>query len=342
MTDSRPANLRPHRAFGWGRGLRRLLTVVVGSLLLAFAFGIGSARAESGTPAGWQTSRATEQVRIGRMTIAWEPAVEDEAEMLMERAPHWWSEIEHNLAGDVDDGVTITFLDHAGRVADATGMPRWVAGVAHPPSGEILIARHGPDGAPSDLEELLKHEMAHVILHRAVGGADIPRWMHEGVAESFTGTISLARAQALAVAVFGPGVGDLEAIEKQFRSTDPKQASTAYAAARDFVSFLRSYDDNGMKLRQVLTEMESGKSVEAAFVRAYGKALPELVAEWRAGLPGRFMWYPLIAGGGLPFALVIPLVALAWYRRRRVLREGWERLEAQDAAERAARAGAVA
>ncbi len=267
---------------------------------------------------------------MGRMSLRYEPELADQAEFLIDNAPRWWSEIETELAGDVDDTVFITFVDHSGRVAEASGMPHWAAGVAHPPSGRIIIARHAPDGSPTNLEELLRHEMAHVILHRATGGRTLPRWFHEGVAEAFNGTLSFGRSQTLASAVFGPGVPDLEHLEEDFHGTDGPEAAVAYAAARDLVEFLRGYDGGGMKLRQVLTELESGRKFDVAFIRAYGRGLEELVATWRQGLPARFVWYPLAASGGLPFILVAPLVAIAWIRRRRKVRRGYERLEREE------------
>jgi hypothetical protein len=307
---------------------------VVAAVGLVFALFLAlpsTAHATEGTPTGWDTSLATEGARLGPMHLRWEPSLHDEAEALVGAAPIWWSEIETALAGDVDDKVEIVFVSHAGRVADASGMPRWVAGVAHPPTGRILIAKHGPDGAPTNLEELLKHEIAHVVLHRATGGAELPRWFHEGIAETFTGGVSLARAQTLASAVFGPGIPDLEHLEQRFHGDDGPQVAVAYAASRDLVSFLRSRDGTGMRLRQVLTEIEEGHRFEVAFIRAYGQGLEELVAEWRAGLPGRFVWYPLLASGGLPFVLVAPLILVAWVRKRREYRQGLERLAAADA-----------
>jgi hypothetical protein len=214
-------------------------------------------------------------------------------------------------------------------------MPRWVAGVAHPESGEIMISRHGPDGSPASLPSLLKHEMAHVALYRATGGAPLPRWFHEGMAESFEGGLSLMRAQTLAGAVFGPGVPDLTLLEQRFHSEDGPAVAAAYAAARDLVSHLRYRDSDGSDLRQVMTELRNGHAFEVAFIRAYGLSLPELVTQWRDGLPARFIWYPLIAGGAMPFVLLFPLVILAWIRRRKVLRAGWERLERQEAIARA-------
>jgi hypothetical protein len=198
-----------------------------------------------------------------------------------------------------------------------------------------MIARHGPDGAPSDLQTLLRHEMAHVILHRAAGERRLPRWFHEGVAESFTEGISLTRAETLAGAVFGPGVPNMRDLERSFHADNGRDASVAYAAARDLVTHLRYHDGSGAKLRQVLTELRLGHGFEASFVRSYDMALEELVSEWRNGLPGRFVWYAMVAGGGMPFALVLPLVGWAWMRRRKVLRLSWERIEAEDAMVRA-------
>ena len=310
------------------RWLRRLLTVLVFAFS-ASVFAPQLARAEEGDPAGWMTDLATQRVTIGRAVVHYEPHLEEEAQELTRNVPQWWNEVEQSMAPDLDDSLQIWFVDHAGRVSDATGMPRWVAGVAHSSSGEIMIARHGPDGAPTNLESLLKHEMAHVALYRATGGAKLPRWFHEGIAESFEGGISLTRSQTLAGMVFGAGVPNFDKLDELFHQDGPQVAS-AYAASRDFVNFLRDRDGKGDDLRQVLTELKLGHGFKAAFIRAYGVGLEELGIEWRNGLPGRFVWYPLLAGGTLPFGLVFPLVIVAWVRRRRKYRAGIARLEREE------------
>lgn len=329
-------SLRRARAHSIRARAHWLMRAIAPLLLVMMLLVAGTVRASTGRPEGFAVEQASSQILMGRVTLRYEPALEDEAQVLARAIPQWWSEIERPLARDVDDTVRITFVDHAGRVAEATGMPHWVAGVARPEAGEIVIARHGPDGSPSDLERLLKHEMAHVILHRATGGAELPRWFHEGMAESFTGGISLTRAQTLAAAVFGPGVPDLEKLEQHFRGTDGPDAAVAYAAARDLVEYLRGRDADGVAMRQLLGELRGGESFEAAIVRAYDASLPDLVGQWRSALPGRFVWYPMIAGGGIPFILVAPLVLVAYVRRRRLIRRGWERLAREEEEERAA------
>jgi hypothetical protein len=316
---------------------RWFLSLVLGVLTLLMTVSwVRPALADEGTPSGWELTTATGQVTYGRVVFRYDPALADEALQLVGYVPGWWSEIEHALAGDLDDSLTITYVSHSGRIAEGTGMPRWAAGVAHSESGEIVIAQHAPDGSRTDLDGLLRHELAHVALHRATGGQPLPRWFHEGIAESFGAGIDLLRSQTLAGAIFGPGVPPLATLEDNFHGTDAIAATVGYAAARDFVNYLRDRDDkDGAELRQVLTEIRHGRSFDAALVKVYGRTLEELDAEWRSGLTGRYAWFPVISSGGLPLAAVTPLILVAAVRRRRLLRAGWERLAREDAEERA-------
>lgn len=311
-----------------GRWLFSVSLALVAALMVVFG-PLRAAHAESGTPAGWQLSTATSEVVVGRVTLRYDPNLADEAMVLADHIPEWWSEMEQALAGDLDDRLTINYVAHAGRIAEATGMPRWAAGVAHSESGEIVISQHAPDGSRTDLDSLLRHEMAHVALYRATGGNEVPRWFHEGVAESFGNEIDLMRSQTLAGAIFGSGVPRLEQLEENFHGVDAIAATVSYAAARDFVNHLRGRDD-GSDLRQVMSEIRRGTSFEGAFVKSYGRSLDELDSEWRTGLTGRFVWFPVISSGGLPFAALSPLIVVAAVRRRRQLREGWARLTRED------------
>ncbi len=288
------------------------------------------ARADAGTPTGWDVEMANQRMQIGQIVLKYEPDLEDDARALADAIPEYWSRIEQELAGDLEDRMTIILVNHAGRIADTTGVHRWAAGVAHSPSGRIMISRHAPDGSRTELGNLLKHEMVHVALYRAVGNQPLPRWFHEGVAESFTNNIDFARSRALAAAVFGPGVPRLELIERNFYQEDPLAASVAYAASRDLVSYLRARDDRGSDFRQFLHEIREGHGFEASFIRSFGLSLAELDAEWRAGLSGRFAWFPIIGNEGLPLALVSPLFVIALWRRKKRFREGLARLEREE------------
>jgi hypothetical protein len=316
---------------------RWLFALLAPLLLLLFMFAAPRlAHAEHGEPVSWALDDASQKLYVGRAVIRYEPGLDEAAYELAEYLPGWWSEIEESFGRDLDDAVTIHLVSHAGMVAKATNMPVWVSGVAHPPSGVIAISMHDPDGSRSDLDTLLQHELVHVALYRATNGAELPRWFHEGVAESFANEVSLLRAEALAGAVFGVGVPDIERLETYFHG-DARQANVAYAAARDFVTWLRYHDAESAEFRQLISQLHNGRSFNQSFVDAYGTELTELDSTWRAGLFGRFMWFPLLGSGGLPFFLVGPIVVVAWIRRRRRLADDWARLDAQEQAERDAR-----
>ncbi|MCA9683651.1 MAG: hypothetical protein KC457_15730 [Myxococcales bacterium] len=310
--------------------------VLAAALALAALLAPSTARAEHGQMVGWTLEDASQQIIVGRAVIRYEPDARAQAYELAEQLPGWWSEIEQAFGRDLDDRLTIHVVGHAGGVARATGMPEWVSGVAHPPRGEIAISLHDPDGSPSDLGTLLRHELVHVALYRATEGAELPRWFHEGVADSIANEVSLMRAETLAGAVFGSGVPALPQLEAAFHG-DAAQASVAYAAARDFTTWLRYHDVDGVEFRQLLSQLRNGRGFEQSFADAYGRGLHELDQEWRAGLFGRFVWFPLLGSGSLPFMLLFPAVGYAWFRRRRQLAAAWARLEAEDLAEQQAR-----
>ncbi len=298
------------------------------------------ASADPGRAVGWEIETATARVGVGRVQLHYDPKLREDAFALVDELPTWWSEIEQALSSDLDDELSIHFVTHAGRSAQATGMPEWAKGVANPKRGEIIISYHAPDGSVSDFATTLRHEMVHVALYRAAGERSLPRWFQEGVAESLTEEIDFGRAEALASAVFGAGVPELAKIDEAFAG-DQRQAGVAYAAARDFVSFLRYYDGGGNMFKRLLSELRNDHGFEASFLRAYDATLPELESQWREGLLGRFFWYPLLATGTLPFMLFVPVGLVAWIRKRRAYRAGLARMEAEEAAETLARSEAL-
>ncbi len=310
------------------RPFRCLLWTVLG--LFLWASTPTRAAADTGLPIGWAQASATEQLRVGRMIVYHEPGLEDEAQAMLSELPTLWSRLEGTMGRDLDDTLRIRYVEHAGQVARATGMPKWVAGVARSSTGDIMLARFGPDGSRTNLDALLMHELTHVALYRATNGAPVPRWFNEGVADSLSEEIDLLATDRLAGAVFGAGVPVLDELDATFRA-DREQVALAYATSRDFLTYLRYYDPKRRAFSDLLFGLRAGLGFETAVLTAYGKGLHELDAQWRGGLMARFAWFPLLSAEGMPFVVVGPLVAVAWWRRRRFMRRAWDRLAAEDA-----------
>ena len=70
---------------------------------------------------------------------------------------------------------------------------------------------------------------------------------------------------------------------------DARQASVAYAAARDFVTWLRYHHPEEAEFRQLLSQLHNGRGFDQAIEDAYGEPLASLDKHWRSGLTGRSM-----------------------------------------------------
>src|SRR5438105_15217410 len=59
----------------------------------------------------------------------------------------------------------------------------WNSGFAVGESSLVVLFPARSPGYPDDtLEDVLRHEVAHVLIWRAAGGRHVPRWFDEGVA----------------------------------------------------------------------------------------------------------------------------------------------------------------
>src|ERR1700752_1296050 len=88
----------------------------------------------------------------------------------------------------------------------ARGVPSFVAGFAVGEEGLIvLFPARSPDYPHDTLADVLRHEVAHVLISRAAGGRDVPRWFHEGFAVAVERPWAIEDRTRLASAlVFGP------------------------------------------------------------------------------------------------------------------------------------------
>jgi hypothetical protein len=315
-----------NRLVSWSRAL-------LPALVLSGALWGTQAKADEGRPVGWAMTDTTAQIRLGPVTVHYQPELESQAQALSAAIPGWWSDIESKLGFDGSDALDVYLVSHAGRVAQATGMPDWAAGVAQSSAGKVIVAVYDPNGAPSDLESLTRHELTHVALHRAVAGNWVPRWFNEGVADSLGEEIDFSRAQTMAQVVFDRGVPERDAWNQMFRGA-PHQVSDMYAVSRDFAQFLRYHENQraaqGVAFKQVLTHVRQGVGFVHAIELAYGVPLDELENQWRDGLRGRYFWFPMFSSGDWSLAMVMPLLGYGYIRRRRHVRAGFARLAAQD------------
>ena len=215
--------------------------------------------------------------------------------------------------------------------------PEYAAGVAYSELGLVLLSLtpiHA--GVEQDLGEVFRHELAHVALHDALNGRDVPRWFNEGFAVFASGESSFGRMKTLAMSTVGGSLIPLHELERSFPNDETK-AQVAYAEAVDVVRFLVRREDIH-RFRTLVTELREGKAFEQAVLDAYAVDLATLELEWRDDASRRYTFVPILLSGTCFWVIALGVAVWAWRRRKRrdkLTLQKWARDEAIEDLQRA-------
>ncbi|MCB9585513.1 MAG: hypothetical protein H6718_08950 [Polyangiaceae bacterium] len=295
----------------------------------------------------------------GWLTIVYPVAMRDKVQPLIAEADSFRKVLSTSLgrpvllAGDKKEPpvwviVARSPVEMVSFAPDGYPPPAYASGVAYSSIGLVLLTIDPVSpGQPHVLEEVFRHELAHVALYDAVGGAHVPRWFNEGFAVHVSGESSLARLQTLWVSTVGNTLIPLSTLDNGFPA-DSDRAAVAYAQSADIVRYLLRKQDTerfGSLLERVRPRAgKPGQPFEAAFNDAYGTSLSQLEFEWRADAAKRYTFWPVLFSGGFVWAGALVLFGLAWRRRRKHHHETlarWEREEAEEDRRRALAQNAV-
>ena len=195
----------------------------------------------------------------------------------------------------------------------------WQAGHANPKLGVVMVAvTPGPEQS-IEMETLIPHELAHVMLERSVGDgyAALPIWLSEGIASLAELYPNPDYDQALRTASQNGSLVPIVELCDTF-PPDASRAYLAYAESQSFVRFLR--DSYGTPALFSLTSAYAdGLSCEQGVVRTLGTSLASLDARWReselgANVLGVFLrnMFPYLA----LFVLLLLIPLIGFLQRR--------------------------
>ncbi|MBN2799663.1 MAG: hypothetical protein JXX28_10995 [Deltaproteobacteria bacterium] len=193
--------------------------------------------------------------------------------------------------------------------------PLWAVGTAWPSRGWIFLKE--PRGLQR--EQVLDHELIHVLLGRAFAPARPPTWLDEGMAQVFSGEWGPDRSRDLGRALRGRSPWTLKEMEHSF-PRDAAGARLAYAESADFISWLRvEYGDHA--LRQLVRGLAAGQSPEAALHAATGDWYEEVEETWIHRLRAPTWAWGLGSEDTVWFVVgLLGLVALLHAKRRQLQR----------------------
>ena len=283
---------------------------------------------------------------LGWLELSYPPAASERVASLIQDADGIRAQLTGALGQQVLSRVTVriapTVADMA-RLAPADAPPpEYASGVAYHGLHLVLLSMLAPRGADAvDLDEVFRHELAHVALEDAVRGKHVPVWFNEGLAIWLSEEKAPARMKTLWSATLSGTLIPLSDIDRSF-PRDNFEVSIAYAQSADFVRFLMRNSDR-LRFAAMIDRVRDGQQFDRAITEAYGSDLRRLEFEWRGELERRFSVIPVLTGGGLIWVLVVAGFVYAYVRKRRrakAILARWEREEAIEDARIAAKLAA--
>ena len=213
--------------------------------------------------------------------------------------------------------------------------PEWGAAVAFPESNRIVLQGSSAPSDAGDPVETLRHELAHLALHEALGDLP-PRWFDEGYASVAAHEWRREDAVATNLGLAWRGMPTLDELEQEFEGGSTS-AGEAYALAYRAVTDLTELG-GPQGLAPLFVNWKRTRSLERAVRLTYGITLTEFEKRWRDRTRRRYGGLALM--GNLALAgLIIAFLVVPLYLARR--RRDRRRMIAMVAADQAAEAAAA-
>jgi hypothetical protein len=233
------------------------------------------------------------------------------------------------LVGLAEPGPPIRVILAEEGSGTALAVPPWVSGYAYSDRGiVVLIPSRTPAYPDASLEDLLRHEVAHVLIARASGNQPLPRWFHEGMAMIAGLTWGLDDRARLTMTLLADREISLSELNQRFQGTGA-EVYRAYAISGSFVRDLLERHGPDAPAR-VLAGVRQGLSFEDAFLRATGETLGEAESSFWDDQSFWYRWIPILTSSALLWIAITLLFLWAVKRRRTrdaALKRLWEEEE---------------
>ena len=229
------------------------------------------------------------------------------------------------LVGLTDSGPPIRVLLASEDSELARQVRSSIAGFAAGTESLVVLFPSRSPAYPDDtLEDVLHHEVAHVLITRASGGRSLPTWFHEGLATTAERTWGIEdQARVLRERAFLSHTS-LDEVNELFESDDGSRAG-AYALAGAFVRDLISAHGPSAP-GDIMRRIAAGESFAKAFAQVTKQSLADAEAAFWDRNRFWARWGPFLMTSSALW-MIVTLIALAAIIRRRqksaALRKRW-------------------
>ncbi|HEX6749647.1 MAG TPA: hypothetical protein VF092_20315 [Longimicrobium sp.] len=230
----------------------------------------------------------------------------------------------------VPESTTIVLASTPAEFAAATGgdIPEWAGGVAIPGLRRIVLPEYpGARVRDEDAAVILRHEVAHLVLHDRLGDL-VPRWFDEGYAEVASGGWDVESGWQLRLSFLTGSTPPLDSLTLDW-PRGAGEARFAYLLSATAVDYLRRRGgDRGMQL--LFDNWRREGSFEGALRTTFGITFGQLEDEWRRDVRSRYGWLAILSNAALIWLAATALVLAAWLPRRRRNRAKLAQMDAEE------------
>jgi hypothetical protein len=273
-------------------------------LLLTFLLLVGPAIDTVASDGDWRTFE-TDAVRV-----LYTDGSRLAAERIIAISPRLLRELAAATGMKVDFRPTVIPVVRGDDFQHMGGSRAFIA-FALPERLQVVIDLSRFDHGPAILGPVLKHEYAHLLLHRYIPAEGLPRWMDEGIAQHLSDGISEylpgQRQMILGEALAADRMMPLAALTTRF-PRDDFGLQLAYEQSRSFIGYMVKRYGDGV-LADLLVHLAAGWSTEESVRAVSGFSLQRLEADWRQQLVSPLAWMGRMAGHA--YGILFFLAALA-------------------------------
>jgi len=238
-----------------------------------------------------------EFIQGSELMVRFETTLKGIAEDVFDLYPRIKSNLEKTFGWEMPFRPTVFLIQNKEYFQRLTGNKLIVA-FAAPAENLIVIDCSRLHIRPHRLDQILKHEMVHLILHHNIRSVHLPRWLDEGVAQWLSeGVAELLEApqrsffeEALLSGKYIP----LRDLKYSF-PIDKKNLMLAYEESRSFVAFISDrYGDN--RIFEILEHLQKGNEIHTAFHASLDASPEEIEDRWIMQQRRQTTWFIFVAG----------------------------------------------
>jgi len=204
----------------------------------------------------------------------------DVAQHFLKSFPELTDEVEQNLGLQLQKRPTLRLVEDQARFEQMSGDPLISAFAV--PSRNLIVMRVGAaDSRLFLLNDILKHELCHLILHENIKQSRLPKWLDEGICQWVSGTIGdfLVQGQPEQGRLnFPRSYIPLGRLSSYFPA-EKNALLLAYWESRSFVQYL-SAQHGREKVIGILHSLKTGADVDTAFLSNIGQSVETTEAQW--------------------------------------------------------------